>query len=40
MARAQAHSVRGLISTASKKHRVSVESSKNESGDRVYKIAR
>lgn len=36
----QAHSVRGFISTASKKHNVKIESSKNEAGDRVYKIAK
>ena len=34
----QAHSVRGFISTASKKHNVNIESSKNEAGDRVYQI--
>ena len=34
----QAHSVRGFISTAGKKHGVKVESSKNEAGDRVYRI--
>jgi len=36
----QAHSVRGFISTAGKKHNVKIESSKNETGDRVYKIAK
>jgi len=36
----QAHSVRGFISTAQKKHRVKIESSKNDSGDRVYRIAK
>ena len=36
----QAHSVRGFLSTAAKKHRIKVESSKNEAGDRVYRIAR
>ena len=36
----QAHSVRGFISTAGKKHNVKIESSKNESGDRVYRIAK
>jgi len=36
----QAHSVRGFISTAAKKNRVKIESSKNDSGDRVYKIAK
>jgi hypothetical protein len=34
----QAHSVRGFISTASKKHKFNIESSKNEAGDRVYQI--
>lgn len=32
----QAHSVRGFISTAGKKHKI--ESSKNESGDRLYHL--
>ena len=36
----QAHSVRGFISTAAKKHKVNIESSKNEVGDRVYKVAK
>jgi len=36
----QAHSVRGFISTAGKKHNVKIESSKNEAGDRVYKITK
>jgi len=36
----QAHSVRGFISTAGKKHNVKIESSKNEAGDRVYKISK
>jgi len=36
----QAHSVRGFISTAGKKHNVQIESSKNDSGDRVYKITK
>jgi|SRR6185312_9238957 len=36
----QAHSVRGFISIASKKHSINIESSKNESGERVYKVAR
>jgi hypothetical protein len=34
----QAHSVRGFISTAGKKHGIDIESSKNEAGDRVYSI--
>jgi hypothetical protein len=33
----QAHSVRGFISIAAKKHSITIESSKNEAGDRVYK---
>ena len=36
----QAHSVRGFISTAAKKHNINIESSKNEAGDRVYKVAK
>ena len=36
----QAHSVRGFISTAGKKHGIKIESSKNEAGDRVYKIVK
>src|SRR5271168_104849 len=36
----QAHSVRGFISTAAKKHSINIESSKNEAGDRVYKTAK
>ena len=36
----QAHSVRGFISIAAKKHSINIESSKNEAGDRVYKIAK
>ena len=36
----QAHSVRGFISTAGKKHEVKIESAKNEAGDRVYRIAK
>jgi len=32
----QAHSVRGFISTASKKHGIKIESSKNDAGDRFY----
>ncbi len=36
----QAHSVRGFLSTAGKKHNVKIESAKNEAGDRVYSIAR
>ena len=36
----QAHSVRGFISTAGKKPGIRIESSKNDSGDRVYRIAK
>jgi|SRR5579864_4510643 len=36
----QAHSVRGFISTAGKKHRIKIESAKNEAGERTYKIAK
>jgi hypothetical protein len=36
----QAHSVRGFISTAAKKHNLKIESSKNETGERVYRTAR
>src|ERR1035437_6360404 len=36
----QAHSVRGFISTASKKHGVKIESAKNEAGERVYRTAK
>ena len=34
----QAHSVRGFISIAAKKHSLKIESSKNEVGERVYTI--
>ena len=34
----QAHSVRGFLSTAAKKHGLQIESSKTEDGDRVYRI--
>jgi hypothetical protein len=34
----QAHSVRGFISTAGKKHSVKIESSKNEAGQRTYRV--
>jgi hypothetical protein len=33
----QAHSVRGFLSTAAKKYRLKIESTKTEAGDRVYK---
>jgi len=36
----QAHSVRGFISTTGKKPGIRIESSRNESGDRVYQIAK
>ena len=36
----QNHSVRGFISIAGKKHGIKIESSKNEAGDRLYKIAK
>jgi hypothetical protein len=34
----QAHSVRGFLSTAAKKHGLRIESTKTEAGDRVYQI--
>ena len=34
----QAHSVRGFLSTAAKKHSLKIESAKTEAGDRVYQI--
>ncbi len=36
----QAHSVRGFISTAGKKHGVKIASAKNDAGERTYKIAK
>ena len=36
----QAHSVRGFLSTAAKKHGLKIESAKTEVGERVYKIAK
>lgn len=33
-----AHSVRGFLSIAAKKHSLPIESTKNEGGDRVYRI--
>jgi hypothetical protein len=36
----QAHSVRGFISIAQKKHGLKIESGKNDAGDRVYTIAK
>jgi hypothetical protein len=32
----QAHSVRGVLSTAATKHKLNIESAKNEAGERVY----
>ena len=34
----QAHSVRGFLSTAAKKHGLKIESTKTEAGDRVYSV--
>jgi hypothetical protein len=34
----QAHSVRGFLSTAAKKHGLKIEFTKSEAGDRVYQI--
>jgi hypothetical protein len=34
----QAHSVRGFLSTASRKHSVTIESFKNGKGERVYRV--
>ena len=34
----QAHSVRGFLSTAAKKHGLKIESTKTDDGDRVYQI--
>jgi len=36
----QAHSVRGFISIAQKKHGLKIESAKNDAGDRIYTIAK
>ena len=36
----QAHSVRGFLSTAAKKHGLKIESTKTEAGDRVYQAKR
>jgi hypothetical protein len=36
----QAHSVRGFLSTAAKKHGLKIESAKNEAGERVYKVGK
>lgn len=34
----QAHSVRGFLSTATKKHRLKIASARNEAGERTYKV--
>ena len=36
----QAHSVRGFLSTALKRYQVKIDSTKNEAGERVYRITR
>ena len=36
----QAHSVRGFISLAAKKHKLKIESAKNEAGERVYRLVK
>jgi len=36
----QAHSVRGFISTAGKKHGVKIESAKNDAGERTYRVGK
>ena len=36
----QAHSVRGFLSTAGKKHRLKIESTRTGAGERTYKIAK
>ena len=36
----QAHSVRGFLSTAAKKHQLQIASSRNEAGERVYSVER
>jgi hypothetical protein len=36
----QAHSVRGFISTAGRKHGFKIESAKNDAGERVYRSAK
>lgn len=36
----QAHSIRGFVSTAGKKHGVRIESARNEAGERSYRIAK
>ena len=34
----QAHSIRGFLSTASRKRRVAIQSFKNDQGERIYRI--
>jgi hypothetical protein len=36
----QAHSLRGYLSTAAKKHGLKIESARNDAGERVYKIGK
>ena len=36
----QKHSIRGFLSTAAKKHGLKIESTKSETGDRVYQITK
>lgn len=36
----QAHSVRGFLSTAAKKHQLKIVSGRNDAGERVYKVER
>ena len=36
----QAHSIRGFMSTAGKKHKLQIESARNEAGERVYTTAK
>ena len=36
----QAHSVRGFLSTAGKRHGIQIQSTKGESSDRVYQITK
>jgi hypothetical protein len=36
----QAHSVRGFLSTVAKKHKLTIESARDEAGERTYKIAK
>jgi len=36
----QAHSVRGFLSAAPKRHALKIESTKSEAGQRVYRIGK